>query len=166
MSESLTLEFDGGSRGNPGPAAAGIVIRDSKGEVVYTLGRFLGVHTNNVAEYNGLILGLQKALELNISSLVVTGDSQLVIHQMNGVYRVKHPNMKPLYEKASELASQFKSIQFKHTLRASNTLADALANRAMDKRTDVSDDDLLSTPQQPAGKSITCPHCGKSFQEE
>src|SRR5688572_25481534 len=112
--ETFTLEFDGGSRGNPGPAALGVVVRAGDGTPVVTLGRYLGVATNNVAEYRALVTGLQKARELGAKRLRVRGDSELIIKQMKGEYRVKHPDLRPLYEEAQDLAAQFDEFVIDH----------------------------------------------------
>lgn len=137
MSATFVLEFDGGSRGNPGPAAIGVVIRADDGTPLITLGRFIGVATNNVAEYTALLTGLREARTLNIENLIVNGDSELVIRQMQGRYRVKNAGLKPLYEKAIEAAREFKTITYDHKIRDHNETADKLANLAMDRRRDV-----------------------------
>jgi ribonuclease HI len=141
MNEVLTVQFDGGSRGNPGPAGFGIVIRAQDDTPIFTLGRFIGRATNNVAEYSGLICGLEKAAELGATRVLVRGDSELVIKQMKGLYRVKNEGLKPLYQKARALADGFAEIKFDHTYRDGNELADKLANRAMDRKADVTDVD-------------------------
>src|SRR3954451_6936063 len=97
MNETLTLQFDGGSRGNPGPAGIGVVLAAEDGTPLVTLGRYIGRTTNNVAEYKALITALQKAKELGAKDIVIRGDSELIIKQMRGEYRVKHPDMKELY---------------------------------------------------------------------
>src|SRR5439155_21012114 len=103
MTETLTLEFDGGSRGNPGPAGIGVVVRAQDGTPLITLGRFIGRATNNVAEYRALITAMQEARKLGARSIVIRGDSELIIRQMNGQYRVKHPDMKLLYDEAQSM---------------------------------------------------------------
>src|SRR5436305_15189402 len=107
MHETLTLQFDGGSRGNPGPAGIGVVLRAADGTPVFTLGRFIGRATNNVAEYTALITGLEEARKLGARRVVVRGDSELIVKQMRGEYRVKHPDMKVLYDKAQRLVARF-----------------------------------------------------------
>src|SRR3954467_12566452 len=106
MDELITIEFDGGSRGNPGPAGIGVVLRAADDTPIVTLGRFIGRATNNVAEYTALVTGLQKAKELGAKNIQIRGDSELVIKQMKGEYRVKHPDLKPLYEEAEHLTHQ------------------------------------------------------------
>src|SRR3954468_2493851 len=103
MDETLTLEFDGGSRGNPGPAGIGVVIRAKDGTPLVTLGKFIGRATNNVAEYRALITAMEEALKLGAKKIQIRGDSELIIKQMRGEYRVKHPDLKPLYEDAYQL---------------------------------------------------------------
>src|SRR5215468_4172198 len=98
--EILTLQFDGGSRGNPGPAGIGVVIRAADKTTLVTLGRFIGIATNNVAEYRALITGLQEAKKLGAKRVVIRGDSELIVKQMRGEYRVKSPDLKDLYDEA------------------------------------------------------------------
>ena len=141
MDEVLTLEFDGGSRGNPGPAGIGAVVRAKDGTPLVTLGRFIGRATNNVAEYKALITALQKAKELGAKRVVVRGDSELIVRQMNGQYRVKNADLKPLYEEAQSLLSEFDHATIDHNYRHKNALADKLANLAMDRRRDVTEVD-------------------------
>ncbi len=136
------LRTDGGARGNPGPAGAGFVLEDPTGTVVSRGGRWLGTCTNNVAEYEALLWGLAVALEHPDAvgtGLTVYADSELVVKQMNGAYRVKHPNLKPLYERAGRLASRFSKVRYVHVRREHNKEADGLANEAMDLREDVGD---------------------------
>jgi ribonuclease HI len=123
---------DGGSRGNPGPAASGVVLYDDAGAVVREVGHFLGVATNNVAEWDGLISGMEAALELGASDLVVRMDSELVVKQMLGIYRVKHANLIPLHQKAVRLARRFGSFAIGHVRRKENAAADAVVNRTLD----------------------------------
>src|SRR5437762_1736036 len=139
MDETLTLEFDGGSRGNPGPAGIGVVVRTADGTPLVTLGRFLGKCTNNVAEYRALITALEEAKRLGAKNILVRGDSELIIKQMRGEYRVKHPDMKALFDEAQNLIRRFHSARIEHNLRHKNELADKLANLAMDHRQDVID---------------------------
>ncbi|MDQ3440713.1 MAG: ribonuclease HI family protein, partial [Planctomycetota bacterium] len=122
MNDVLTLQFDGGSRGNPGPAGIGIVVSSSDGVPLVTLGRFIGKATNNVAEYRALITAMQEAFNLGAKKIIIRGDSELVIKQMKGEYRVKHPDMKPLYEQAQALLAQFDQTKIEHNLRCNNAL--------------------------------------------
>src|SRR5438046_2218539 len=141
MQEKLTLEFDGGSRGNPGPAGIGVVVRAADGTALVTLGRFIGTVTNNVAEYRALITAMEEARKLGATKIVIRGDSELIIKQMRGEYRVKHPDMKVLYDEAQNLIREFDDAKIEHNLRHKNELADKLANLAMDRRQDVTDAD-------------------------
>ena len=179
-SETLTLQFDGGSRGNPGPAGIGAVVRAADGTPLVTLGRFIGRATNNVAEYRALITALEEALKLGARRVAVKGDSELIVKQMRGEYRVKHPDLRPLYEEAQDLVNQFEHVTIEHNLRGHNTLADELANRAMDRKADVTDAsdartggggaDAADTIDAPApvvpqaGDRLACPRCGCSVE--
>ena len=138
----LLLEFDGGSRGNPGPAGFGAVVRSADDNTpLATHGRFIGNATNNQAEYRGLIHALATAADLGGTRVLVRGDSELVIKQMKGQYRVKNAKLKPLYEQAVAAAGRFEKVMYEHKLRDQNKLADRLANLAMDRRGDVDDVD-------------------------
>jgi ribonuclease HI len=130
------LRTDGGSRGNPGPAGAGFVI-EGGGEVICSGGRYLGSQTNNVAEYQALIWGLENALALGFSALRVFADSELLVKQLNGQYRVKSPQLKPLFSRALELSRHFDAFEVTHVYREDNELADEMANQAMDERATV-----------------------------
>ncbi len=134
MSDSPVVIFaDGGSRGNPGPAGCGaVLIRD--GETVSSVSHFIGVATNNVAEYTGLVLALERALALGYSAVDVKMDSELVVKQMKGQYRVKNEGLIPLFNKARALASRFQSFSIGHVRREHNKDADRLANQAMDSK--------------------------------
>lgn len=132
-----TLYTDGGARGNPGPAGIGFVVVSDTGEERAAAGRYLGEATNNVAEYEALLAGLRAARALGVEELLVRADSELVVKQMRGEYRVKHPNLKPLFVAAQELVRGFSKVRFEHVRRADNARADCLANEAMDCRGDV-----------------------------
>ncbi|WPB79525.1 ribonuclease HI family protein [Archangium violaceum] len=134
VSSSLKLFSDGAARGNPGPAGAGAVLVDPEGRVVARLGRFLGVQTNNYAEYMGLLLGLKHARSLGVKELEVLADSELLIRQLQGRYQVKSPTLRPLYEEASELLEQFSRVRLTHVPREKNKAADEMSNRAIDER--------------------------------
>jgi probable phosphoglycerate mutase len=130
---NVIVEADGGSRGNPGPAGYGAVVLDARTEEVLAEREAgLGVATNNVAEYRGLIAGLEAARELGATDVEVRMDSKLVVEQMSGRWQVKHPAMKPLALEAATLVRGFASVRFGWVPRSRNTRADALANRAMD----------------------------------
>jgi len=169
MKETIIIQFDGGSRGNPGPAGIGVVLRAQDGTPVLTLGRFIGRATNNVAEYRALITGLEKAIELGAKRIVVRGDSELIIRQMLGQYRVKNADLKELHEEAQSLYRQFSDARIEHNYRDKNELADRLANLAMDRKADVTDaeDSPLSTPEAIApepGDQFICRRCGCSIE--
>src|SRR5689334_4871614 len=168
MDETLPLEFDGGSRGNPGPAGIGVVVRAKDGTPLVTLGRFIGRATNNVAEYRALITAMDEAKKLGARNIVIRGDSELIIRQMRGEYRVKHPDMKELYDEAQSLVSDFDSAKIEHNLRHKNELADKLANLAMDKRADVTEvnEASIDAPSPTAtkgGDAFACARCGCSI---
>lgn len=131
--EDAVLYFDGGSRGNPGPAGYGYVLEGPDGETLAADGHAIGTATNNVAEYRGIIAGMRHAVELGIRHLRVFGDSKLVIEQVKGAWRVRAEGLRALHLEASELARQFDSITFEHVRRAGNAEADRLANVAMDE---------------------------------
>jgi ribonuclease HI len=125
--------IDGGSRGNPGPASYGVVIRDPRGEVVAKLKKYIGRMTNNVAEYYGLIAALDYAQSRGIRALRVESDSELLVRQMRGQYKVKSPELRPLFERARKMALTFASFKIDHVYREQNAEADALANEALDE---------------------------------
>lgn len=128
-----TLYADGGARGNPGPAGSGAVLLDEHGVVIAELRRSLGHATNNVAEYTGLIIGLEEALRRGVDDLDVRLDSLLVVQQMNGLWKIKHPGLRPLALRAGELLACFPRRTIAHVPRELNTLADAQVNRAIDE---------------------------------
>ena len=127
------LYSDGASRGNPGPAGAGAVLLDADGHVIAELTKFLGVTTNNVAEYEGFIIGLEEAQRCGVDDLDARMDSLLVVEQMLGHWKIKHPNMKPLALRAGELFASFPKRTIAHVPRDANAIADALSNRAIDE---------------------------------
>jgi len=132
----VIVEADGGSRGNPGPAGYGAVVMDARtGEVLAERSEFIGIETNNVAEYSGLIAGLTAARELGASEVAVRMDSKLVVEQMSGRWQVKHPAMRPLAREAAALRQSFASVTFQWIPREQNKHADRLANEAMDRGT-------------------------------
>jgi ribonuclease HI len=131
---SAIANVDGGSRGNPGPAGYGVRIECADGTVI-ELKAFLGTRTNNVAEYNGLLAALRWADNHGVTSLEIRSDSELLVKQMRGEYRVKNPGLLPLYEEARDLAQRIGRVTFEHVRRELNQDADRLANEAMDKGT-------------------------------
>jgi len=125
--------IDGGSRGNPGPAAYGVVIRDAKGDIVAKLKKYIGRMTNNVAEYYGLIAALDYAESQGIRALRIEADSELMVKQIRGLYKVRSPELQPLFERARKMAAALESFRIDHVYREQNREADALANEAMDE---------------------------------
>ncbi|MCW2963021.1 MAG: pspA 1 [Actinomycetia bacterium] len=126
------LFTDGGARGNPGPAAYGFVLESEDGTVLAAEGEAIGTATNNVAEYSGLIAGLQKAVELHVPQVEVVSDSELMVKQMRGEYRVKNEALRELYNEATALARRVGNVEYRHVKRAHNELADKLVNDALD----------------------------------
>jgi ribonuclease HI len=128
----LVVHVDGGARGNPGPAAAAAVLSTPDGEVLDEARELLGVATNNVAEYRGLLLGLARARALGADEVEVVNDSELVAKQVNGLYKVKHPDMRPLHAQAMKALDGFARWTVRSVPRADNAAADALVNQALD----------------------------------
>jgi ribonuclease HI len=128
----VVVHVDGGARGNPGPAAAAAVVSTPGGQVLDESARLLGEATNNVAEYHGLLLGLERARALGATAVEVVNDSELVAHQVNGRYRVKHPDMIPLHRAALDALAGFAAWSVRPVPRSDNAAADALVNRALD----------------------------------
>ena len=126
------LSTDGGSRGNPGPAAYGYVLEAEDGHVLAAHGEAIGRATNNVAEYSGLVAGMEKAAEVGVDELEVVSDSELLVKQMQGEYRVKNEALQDLFLQASRLARKLDDVEYRHVKRAHNELADRLVNEALD----------------------------------
>jgi ribonuclease HI len=129
----VVVHVDGGARGNPGPAAIGVVISEPGGGVVDELAERIGIATNNVAEYRALLRALERAKELGASEIEIVGDSELVARQVTGAYKVKHPALRPLYEKALAALGGFGNWEIRTVPRAQNADADALVNAALDE---------------------------------
>jgi ribonuclease HI len=129
----LVAYTDGGARGNPGPAAYGVVIQDKTGREVATLSDYLGHQTNNFAEYQALIAALEYAIQHGEKALKVVSDSELLVRQINGIYKVKNPTLRDLHARAQQLIRQLEWFSITHVLRSKNQKADRLANAAMDK---------------------------------
>lgn len=157
MSPAVVVEADGGSRGNPGPAGCGAVVRDaSSGALLAERMQAMGSATNNVAEYQGLIIGLRAAAELGASEVAVRMDSKLVVEQMSGRWRVKHANLQPLAREAAELVRSLGSVSFTWVPRAENKHADRLANDAMDgKQQESSPEDPVELDRESTGQPDT-----------
>jgi len=131
---AITANIDGGARGNPGPAAYGVVVRNSKGQVLAELREYLGSQTNNVAEYSGLLAALGWAVREKQLSLKVLSDSELLVRQMRGQYKVKNPDLKLLYDRAQALVRKLQQFAIEHVRRESNREADRLVNEILDSR--------------------------------
>jgi ribonuclease HI len=129
---TVVVHVDGGARGNPGPAAIGVVVSDPDGTVLDEAAERIGVATNNVAEYRAVLLGLRRAAALGARTVQLVNDSELIARQLTGAYKVKHPAMKPLYEEAMTALRGFDGWSVRSVPRAQNARADALVNRALD----------------------------------
>src|SRR5690242_17786951 len=127
------INIDGGSRGNPGPAAYGVLIRDANGGVIAKLKKYIGRFTNNVAEYYGLIAAMDYAQSHGVRAIRIESDSELLVKQMRGQYKVKSVDLQPLYERAQKMSKAFDSFRIDHVYRELNREADALANEALDE---------------------------------
>jgi probable phosphoglycerate mutase len=157
-SAAHTAHVDGGARGNPGPAAYGVVIQDPNGKKIAELSQYLGHRTNNYAEYNGLLAALRYAIAQQIQSLKIISDSELMVRQMKGIYKVRHPELRKLYDEAQHLTSQIEHVEIRHALREHNQDADRLANEAMDRG--------KSTTRAEAEPRINSDFSGKSNPRE
>jgi ribonuclease HI len=144
--------IDGGSRGNPGPAAYGVVVRDGKGDIVARLKKYIGQNTNNVAEYFGLIAALDYAQTHGIRALRVESDSELMVKQMRGEYKVKSEDLKPLFERAKKMSHTLESFRIDHVYREQNREADVLVNQALDE---TSRPGTSSVAEKPAARENT-----------
>ncbi len=128
----VSIFTDGAARGNPGPAAIGCVIKDEKGNTVASISSCLGATTNNQAEYRAIIAALEKAVSLGARQVTLYSDSELVVKQINGLYKIKHPALQPLYREVVRLTGALESFKIAHIPREQNSAADALANKALD----------------------------------
>ena len=129
----ITAYIDGGARGNPGPAGYGARVEDADGNLIAELYGGLGVATNNVAEYNGLLAALKWAVDNNEQDVLIRADSELLVKQMRGEYKVKHPGLQPLYVRARLLVMELGDVRFEHVRREKNKEADRLSNLGMDE---------------------------------
>ncbi len=148
--------IDGGSRGNPGPASYGVVVRDPSGQIVARFKKYIGKSTNNVAEYFGLIAALDYAQSHNIRALRIQSDSELLVKQMRGQYKVKSGDLRPLFERAKKMSQALDSFHIVHIYRELNNEADALANQALDEtdRSSSTPDSPKPTPRDPSIRLI------------
>jgi ribonuclease HI len=144
----LIAHVDGGARGNPGPAGFGVVLEDERGQKVDALSGFLGHQTNNVAEYSGLLAALDYAKKHDYKALKVVADSELLVKQIRGEYKVKSPNLQDLYSRARVLIRGLEWFRIEHTLRGGNKEADALANEAMDRGMGRRRDEPIAKPTE------------------
>jgi ribonuclease HI len=130
----LIANIDGGARGNPGPAAYGVVVHNAQGELIEEWGKYLGIQTNNVAEYSALVAVLEYAVRENHKSLKVLSDSELMVRQMRGQYKVKNPVLREFYERAQALVRKLQQFSIEHVLRERNRAADRVANQVLDRQ--------------------------------
>ncbi len=131
-SQTFILHTDGGSRGNPGPSASGFVILDLNDELIEEGGKYLGITTNNQAEYQAVVLGLERCQKLNIRGVHVYMDSLLVVNQMTGIFKIKNRDLLPIYYSIKNLSNNFEFVKFTHVPRELNKLADAMVNKILD----------------------------------
>jgi ribonuclease HI len=129
---AAVANIDGGARGNPGPAAYGVIIRNAKGEVLAELGKYLGIQTNNVAEYSGLLAALDWAAQQKLESLKVLSDSELLVRQMRGQYKVKNPALRELFDRAQAAVRKLRQFSIEHVRREANRDADRIVNQVLD----------------------------------
>jgi probable phosphoglycerate mutase len=132
--EAVIANIDGGARGNPGPAAYGVVIRNSKGEILTELSDYLGLQTNNYAEYSGLLAALEFAVNKKYLSLKIFSDSELLVRQMQGRYKVNNPTLQELFARAQSMVKKLERFSIEHVLRERNKEADRLVNKVLDER--------------------------------
>jgi len=144
---AFQANIDGGSRGNPGPASYGVVVRNERGEIVAKLKKYIGRMTNNVAEYYGLIAALDYAQSHGVRALRVESDSELLVRQMRGHYKVKSPDLRPLFERAKKMSQTFESFRIDHVYREQNAEADALANEALDETSGQPKPSITTKPE-------------------
>lgn len=133
IDKKMCVYTDGGARGNPGPAALGVAFFNISGDLIAKFGKFLGSQTNNYAEYSAIIFALEQAKKMHIDELLCYLDSELVVRQLKGQYRVKNKGLQPLFRKVQMLAQDFKEISFEHVPRAKNKVADAVLNQVLDQ---------------------------------
>jgi ribonuclease HI len=160
----LIAHSDGGARGNPGPAGYGVVIQDESGRKVASLSEYLGHQTNNFAEYQGLIAALEYAVKHGHKALKLISDSELLVRQIKGIYKVKNATLQDLHGRAKELIAQLDWFSIGHALREHNQEADRLANEAMDKGMGRSGTDRVARALLPANPSVDPNLAGKEFE--
>jgi ribonuclease HI len=150
--------IDGGSRGNPGPASYGVVIRDGRGEIAAKLKKYIGRTTNNVAEYYGLIAALDYAESHGVRALRIESDSELLVKQMRGLYKVKSEDLRPLFERAQKMSKAFEPFRIEHVYREQNREADALANEALDEAEGKNPGSPAAKKTEPSGLKAASPN--------
>jgi len=150
----LVINVDGGARGNPGPAGYGALVRDGAGNTIAELSEFIGIATNNVAEYRGLLAGLEYAKSHQAQVIKVYSDSELVVKQVKGIYKVKSPDLKPLFDQVLRTAAGFPKFSIHHVPRARNSEADRLANLAMDRGARGGFGQVKTTPTAPPRSAL------------
>jgi probable phosphoglycerate mutase len=174
-SSLVTANIDGGARGNPGPAAYGIVLKKADGSTLVAAGKYVGRATNNVAEYYGLIAALDAAAQHGVRRLRVESDSELMVRQMRGEYRVKSPDLRPLHERAERLARGFEHFEITHVPREKNREADRLVNAALDgEKIEAASGGRNSNPraadearsEAAAGRNVRARYVGGVFRPE
>jgi len=131
----VTINTDGGARGNPGPGACGAVLKDSNGIILEKRGKYLGVVTNNQAEYEGIILGMELALDRKVDCVEFLLDSELIVKQLVGLYRVKEPKLIPMYQRTKNLEARLREVHYRAVPREKNKDADAVVNKVLDAHT-------------------------------
>jgi ribonuclease HI len=154
---AFRINIDGGSRGNPGPAAYGVLIRDANGGVVAKFKKYIGRFTNNVAEYYGLIAAMDYAQSHGVRAIRIESDSELLVKQMRGLYRVKSADLQPLYERAQKMSKTFDSFRIDHIYREHNREADALANEALDETEGKPANPAAASAAKPSSQERTGP---------
>jgi len=154
LQDEIIIYTDGGSRGNPGPSAAGFVLTDKDGKQIEAKGLFLGESTNNLAEYTGLVKALHAAKQIDAKQVTVFSDSELLVKQVNGEYRVKSENLKEIYKQTLNLLNSFDVWKVTHIYREKNTTADKLVNLAIDRQADVSQAVPKTSQSKAVGKPI------------
>jgi ribonuclease HI len=161
----VIANVDGGARGNPGPAAYGIILRTADGNTMLAAGKCLGRTTNNVAEYYGLIAALDAATERGVRRLRVESDSELLVRQMQGEYRVKSPDLRPLHERAERLARGFEHFEITHVPREKNREADRLVNAALDgEKIEIRTAKIENRLERPRDRVVRAQYAGGAFQ--
>ncbi|MHB8841187.1 MAG: ribonuclease HI family protein [Candidatus Aquicultor sp.] len=155
---------DGAARGNPGPAGAGALIKNAKGDVLVEVSAYLGETTNNIAEYKALILALEQAIQYKPEEIEIRADSELMVKQLNGEYKVKNEGLKPLHDRVKKLLAGCRRAEIKHIYRNENSAADELANKAIDEFENREESlQRLSEPQLPQKQSDDMPEQGSLF---